>query len=150
MTKPKKREPETEPCWYCRHKSAVLWCDFMLGGVEGPPEQVPLLVDMDQVLPVLGGPFMTGQEMGRLHFDLRMLSPIATCDAAACHACAERFRWRNVTHFADETVDHCPHHAKSRSTFGNSLFIGSSAASVLRSDVRAMCARATFTVSGVR
>jgi len=139
---------ETEPCWYCQRVDAVLWCDYQLGGVHGPPEQLPLPIDRVPWQEALGSPYMTDREISRMLFDMRLSSPIATCDAAACRACSVRFGWRFVTHFGEHTVDHCHHHADAG--FGRTLFIGNEAAESIRAEVRALCARATFAVVSSR
>jgi len=134
-------------CWYCKRRKAVLWCDFMLGGAEGPPEQIPLQVDLDW--DIMDRPRGAPGDYGRLLLDLRIPDNLETCDAAACLSCAQQHGWIRVGHICvgkdSETIDHCHVHATARG-LGKPEWSGRDAVAAARADVRAACARKPFAV----
>lgn len=126
----------------------------MLGAMLGDPEQLPLQADLLSWPTIATRPAMTPDDWAQLHrdlFDSQM--PIATCDAAACLACAQRHGWRRVGHICarpvskSSTIDHCHVHA-GRGGLGETTWVGGPAIELLRRDVRVACVRAGVHVAG--
>lgn len=143
-----------ELCWYCRRARAVLWCDYMLGAMLEGPEQLPLQADLLTWPTIANRPAMTPDDWAQLHHDLlNSRMPIATCDAAACVACAQRHGWRRVGHICarpiskSSTIDHCHAHAGA-GNLGETAWVGGPAIELLRRDVRVACVRASMHLVG--